>query len=297
MQDDILVSCTVVSYNSAETVIETLESIKAQTYQNIELIVSDDCSTDNTVELCREWIAANKERFVRAVLLTVEKNTGVAGNDNRALAECRGVWQKGIAADDKLLPNCVEDFMNFVKDHPEAKWVSSRIRKYNGFFEEKYCIGQGLAASLSFFEKDAMGQLRYLAISNVVYAPSLFYNLSFKRLIGIDSSYMFEDLPFYVDALERGYKCYFMDKETVCYRVHQSLSNSGTNLFNYKNELVFRRYRKERLLKYLNKKQKKGLLMSWKTQDFFYYSRMNKKSPFNEWLYKNINKIIAKIYH
>lgn len=55
-----LVSVSVITYNSAKTVLETLESIKAQTYQNLELIVSDDCSTDNTVELCRNWIEQNK---------------------------------------------------------------------------------------------------------------------------------------------------------------------------------------------------------------------------------------------
>ena len=53
MGNDILVSCTVVSYNSEKMIVETLESIKSQTYRNIELIVSDDCSKDNTVLVCR----------------------------------------------------------------------------------------------------------------------------------------------------------------------------------------------------------------------------------------------------
>ncbi len=52
-----LVSIIVCTYNSSKYVLETLESAKEQTYQNVELIVSDDCSTDNTVELCRKWIA------------------------------------------------------------------------------------------------------------------------------------------------------------------------------------------------------------------------------------------------
>jgi alpha-1,3-rhamnosyltransferase len=51
-----LVSVVIITYNSSKYVLETLESAKAQTYQNIELIVSDDCSTDDTVEKCREWI-------------------------------------------------------------------------------------------------------------------------------------------------------------------------------------------------------------------------------------------------
>ena len=52
-----LVSVVVITYNSAKFVIETLESVKSQTYKNIELIISDDCSTDDTVERCRLWLA------------------------------------------------------------------------------------------------------------------------------------------------------------------------------------------------------------------------------------------------
>lgn len=46
-----LVSVIVLAYRSAETIIETLDSIKNQTYPNIELIVTDDCSPDNTVQV------------------------------------------------------------------------------------------------------------------------------------------------------------------------------------------------------------------------------------------------------
>ena len=83
-----LVSVPVVTYNSANTILETLESIKAQTYPNIELIISDDCSTDNTIELCLEWLELYKERFTRTEVLTVEKNTGVSANVNRCWNAC-----------------------------------------------------------------------------------------------------------------------------------------------------------------------------------------------------------------
>ena len=58
-----LVSAVIITYNSAKYVIETLDSIKAQTYQNIELIVSDDCSTDETTTLVKEWLEKNGNRF------------------------------------------------------------------------------------------------------------------------------------------------------------------------------------------------------------------------------------------
>jgi alpha-1,3-rhamnosyltransferase len=68
-----LVSIVVITYNSSDYVLETLESAKDQTYKNIELIISDDCSTDNTVEICKNWLEENKERFKHTELITVKK--------------------------------------------------------------------------------------------------------------------------------------------------------------------------------------------------------------------------------
>ena len=60
-----LITVAIVTYNSSEFIVETLESIKSQTYHNIELIISDDCSTDTTVELCSNWIKENATHFVK----------------------------------------------------------------------------------------------------------------------------------------------------------------------------------------------------------------------------------------
>ena len=109
-----LVSIAVVTYNSSKTVIETLDSIRDQTYLNIELIISDDCSKDDTVEVCRKWVEQNKDRFVRADVFNVEKNTGVSANFNRADAASRGEWGKPIAGDDLLLPNAIQEYVNYI---------------------------------------------------------------------------------------------------------------------------------------------------------------------------------------
>lgn len=297
MQDDILVSCTVVSYNSAETVIETLESIKAQTYQNIELIVSDDCSTDNTVELCREWIAANKERFVRAVLLTVEKNTGVAGNDNRAIAACKGEWKKGIAADDKLLPNCVNDFVNFVHDNPEARWIASNVLAYRNTFEPENLVSGKFETIRSFYALRVEDQLKRMAAWNRINAPSLFFNVSFLNEIGgYGTEYSFEDYPFFVKALEHGFKCYYMDKDTVCYRIHDSMSQSKGRLFNYEFMKESRRFHREKLFKYLTQKQIKGQNIIWKLQDWLVRHNLNKNDRIISFVYYKTFALINRIY-
>lgn len=137
IMEEPLVSVPVITYNSSEYIIEGLESIKAQTYKNIELIISDDCSTDNTVELCREWLAKNKDRFVRTSLVTSEKNTGTAGNCNRAISYCHGEWIKMLAGDDLLLPDCIEKNIEYITKMPDAEVVFSNVQVFKIKNEEK----------------------------------------------------------------------------------------------------------------------------------------------------------------
>lgn len=82
------VTVAVITFNSSRYVIETLESIKAPTYPNIILQISDDCSTDNTVKVCKDWIEKNDSRFIKTKIIVPEHNTSVAGNLNRAWDAC-----------------------------------------------------------------------------------------------------------------------------------------------------------------------------------------------------------------
>ena len=135
-----LVTIAVITYNSAKYVLETLESIKAQTYQNIELVISDDNSKDDTVHLCSHWINENKSRFFKTKLLTVDKNTGVTGNCNRALFEAEGEWMKDHAADDILLPDAIEKFVLFLDKTPEAKAVFGQIKTFVDNQNREKCL-------------------------------------------------------------------------------------------------------------------------------------------------------------
>ena len=114
-----LVTILVITYNSSEFIIETLKSVMLQTYRNIELIVSDDGSQDNTVVLCKDWIEENKERFINTRIIEVKKNTGIPANCNRGLKESKGEWLKYIAGDDVLFNTCIEDCLGFVKQSDE----------------------------------------------------------------------------------------------------------------------------------------------------------------------------------
>ena len=290
------VSIVVVSYNAADTIKETLDSIYHQSYHNIELVISDDCSKDNTIDVCKDWISTHQERFVRVVLLTAEKNQGIVRNFNRACRASLGDWIKIIAADDKLFPNCIEDYVNYCKQNPEAELVTSIQKVYDNTFAEENCVDSNYVwKDLSIFDKDAREQLTLMAYRVFVSAPTIFIKKSlFIRLGGFDEQFSYEDHPFYIKALESGHKIYFLNKVTVGYRVHDSIFNSNQKLFNYNFIKQAKKFRWERCFQYYNWRQKLAVRLYFFLMHIMNSYGLNKKTPFISKLYKKVVGIIFR---
>lgn len=226
-----IVTVSVLTYNSSKFVLETLESIKAQTYPNLILQICDDCSTDNTLNLCKKWIEENKNRFVKTKIIVPEHNTGVSANANRSWDACETEYIKDIAGDDFLLPNCIEDNMNYVEEHTEAVFVFSRIRAF-GASEEKIQYTENELFIYDFFTWTPEQQYDQLYNKrNCLPAPSVFSNISKIREIGLrhdERIPLFDDYPKWINALRMGIKFHFMDKVTVMYRLHENALSSGS---------------------------------------------------------------------
>ena len=254
-----LVSVIIITYNSAKYVLDALESVKEQTYQKIELIISDDCSQDATVQICKEWIEKNNSRFVNSELITVVKNTGTSANCNRALAKCQGEWIKLFAGDDALFPNCIQDFVEYVRNNSEAKCVLGNIREYKYTFDEKNLVDE---KSMHFhnndevLEKSAEEQFQKLIRGNSFIPPSIFINAKvMKDLGGYDEKYgIYEDTPFYAKLLMAGYKIYGLDKDVQKYRTTDTnIYANTTYLFNYQHKLMNILFQKDCYFPYLSR--------------------------------------------
>lgn len=109
-----LVSVIVECFNSQEYILDALESVKNQTYSRIELIIADDCSTDQTEQICREWIAKNKKRFENCIYAKTVQNSGVAVNCTMGAKLASGKWLKDLAGDDMLPKRAVEKCADYV---------------------------------------------------------------------------------------------------------------------------------------------------------------------------------------
>lgn len=238
-----LVSVTLVTYNSAATIIEALESVKAQTYSNIELIISDDCSTDATIAICQDWINQNRVRFARVELITAEKNTGTAGNLNRAEALCQGKWVKFLAGDDLLMPNCIQDCVNYVRKNPEAKVIFGRAKAFGASQEE--CEKWDKNIDNSSLALPAEQLLHKLYHGNCISAVSYFYNRHAINELNIRNDEripLLEDWPKWINMLRAGIKFHFVDEVLVKYRLNGISTGKRSSLKYFESERLMRFY-------------------------------------------------------
>ncbi len=109
---DGLVSIIMPSWNTAKYIEESIQSVLLQTYQNWELIIVDDCSTDNTDEIVKLYLNDKRVKYFRNTY-----NCGAALTRNRALREAHGEWIAFLDSDDLWMPEKLEKQIQFMKKH------------------------------------------------------------------------------------------------------------------------------------------------------------------------------------
>ena len=106
-----LVSVIMPSWNTAKFIAESIQSVLAQTYTNWELLIVDDCSSDNADEVVASF-PDDRIRYFKN-----EKNMGAALTRNRAIREARGEWIAFLDSDDLWEPEKLEKQIAFMKDN------------------------------------------------------------------------------------------------------------------------------------------------------------------------------------
>lgn len=256
MDDQIkpLVSVVVISYQSEKYILDTLESIKEQTWGNIELIISDDASTDNTVMICRDWIKKNENRFTKSILLTTPFNTGIPANCNRGLQSSKGKWIKFIGADDMLLSSCIKDNMEVINTSPDISLVISNLIEVNqeGVVLRSSPENEGLRYFMNNQNSKEQKLKAYSRWPAFLNTPTFFYN---RKLIEevyapvIDLK-IFEDTSTVFHIIEKGAKIFYLNKPTVKYRIHSGAISRDIKFLEEREKesyYIYKLYRKKHL--------------------------------------------------
>lgn len=294
-----LVSIIIVTYNSSRTIVETLDSAKNQTYGPIEVIISDDHSTDNTVNICEKWIQGNGYRFTNCKLLTATENKGVSANFNQAIINANGEWAKLIAGDDIMLPNCIENNIYFIHDNPDAHFIFSKMGLFTVKGGEKVIVDHHPKENkLPLFYLSAEEQHRELFKQNFLPAPTLFCRMkSIKENLYNEQYRYCEDYPQWFLLTKKGYKLYLNPNETVLYRMSDSLTNSTKLLYNPYHLSTFKLFYYNEMADFLQKndieeynRRNKSLFIS----DFAIHVLKNKSTVINRFILRVLSKYLYK---
>jgi glycosyltransferase involved in cell wall biosynthesis len=122
------VSIGLPTYNGGAKIVKAVASVLSQGYPNIEIIISDNCSTDNTQEIC-QYLA---ERYPVVKYHRQELNHGVVANYSFVLAQATGDYFLWIADDDTLEPGILFKYVEFLQAHPDYSLVSGQINYWQG---------------------------------------------------------------------------------------------------------------------------------------------------------------------
>lgn len=121
-QEQPLVSVCIPTYNGEKYLQEALKSVQSQTYENIEVIISDDCSGDTTLEICESF--KKETRF--PVHIYKHQPAGIGANWNYSIEKANGRYIKLLFQDDILESNCIEAMMKYLLEKRLDIVVSKR---------------------------------------------------------------------------------------------------------------------------------------------------------------------------
>lgn len=116
MKEKPLVSVLMTAYNREKYIAEAIESVLNSTYSNFELIIVDDRSVDNTIQITKEFAAKDN----RIKVFVNEKNLGDYSNRNKAASYARGKYLKYLDADDMIYPHSLDIMVRGMENNPEA---------------------------------------------------------------------------------------------------------------------------------------------------------------------------------
>jgi glycosyltransferase involved in cell wall biosynthesis len=234
-QDFGLVSIIMPNYNSARFIKETIESVLAQTYNNWELIIVDDCSTDNSLEIIREYTDN------RIKLLQNQKNCGAATARNNAIEMAEGRWIAFLDSDDLWTPEKLSKQIAYMIENE----IAFTYTDYDVVDEQNNIITTFIP-KLNICTYTDILKHNYIGCLTVVYDS---YKLG-KVLMPIDATKR-EDFACWLSILKSGERAHCLHECLSKYKVHsKSVSSNKFKMMKYQ-WLVYRKIEKLSLCKSL----------------------------------------------
>jgi len=216
------VSIVMPVYNSEKYLEETIKSVLGQSYSNFELIIVDDGSTDNSLNIAREFAKKDK----RVAVIALKENQGFAKARNEGLKRAKGEFITGMDSDDIMLPNAIKARVEFLNSHPEVDLVFGKIHKV--IDREGNLIENAFSEEIQQFHRREKDNNFYGKVKELeLWIPSADVTSMLRRNLLFQTGYYEESLlvgadkDFFFRALRRSNPAY-VPEPVVLYRLHDS---------------------------------------------------------------------------
>ena len=246
------VSIIMPSYNTAKYIDETINSVLKQTYTDWELIIVDDCSTDETDAIVSKYLTDERIKYLKN-----EVNSGAAITRNRALREATGKWIAFLDSDDLWQPEKLEKQLKFMADGGVAF-----------SFSDYEVIDDVGSVKTVFVPRKDLYNYKDILKSCSIGCLTVIYNAEILGKVFMpENAPKREDIACWLSILKKGIMGFCLHASLAKYRVHShSVSSNKVKMLKYQ----WRLYRKTERLTVC---KSFCYLISWAFNGFFKYRR------------------------
>lgn len=246
--NEALVSVVIPAFNSEKYIAECIDSVLLQTYQNFEIIIIDDGSTDNTVDI----VSGYKNDLIK---LFHQKNSGSAAARNHGVKQAAGIWIAFIDADDIWLPDKLQKQLEHCSNqdwshsdlffhgdtYPRHTKATKLTSKHSGFILKNLLVENSIGTSSVVIKKDVFQKLGG-------------FNTDLRAL---------QDWDLWLRVATKHQICY-VDEPLVYYRIHSSsVSRNVRKTLPYHLNLINRVFSRQGLARDLQKLKCEALSRSY----------------------------------
>lgn len=223
------ISIIVPIYNAQKYLKKCINSLINQSYKNLEIILIDDESTDNSPKICDEY--SKKDKRIKVIH---KLNGGVSSSRNEGLKNTTGDYILFVDADDYIEPNCIEECLNIIeKYHPDI--IKFGFTKELNLYKKKNTF---TVKTNTLIEEKNYNNLIYKYILTTPDFCNI-WNSIIKKEICIQNQFdtnltLGEDYLYFIKCLTKSKRIYFLDKHLYHYVIN---NNSITHKFNIKQNI------------------------------------------------------------
>ena len=221
-----LVSVLLSTYNSEESIGESIDSLLSQTYKNLEILISDDGSTDSTKEICKKFQLKDE----RVLFSSNKKNVGLTKSLNNLAQKASGSLIARQDADDISLPYRIEEQIQFMKTKKLDAVTSRSLVKQNN----------KKRPGISFYIPDKLliNRKNPFIHGTLIIKKNVFQEIGYYD----ERFYYAQDYKLFYDLLDKGYKVKTLNKALYILNTENNISSENLERQNYYADCV--RFRK-----------------------------------------------------